>query len=629
MMEILKILLSLILGLNIIGFIIGLFFSEKEQQERPLALFSFSVVLLIGLILILLLILHIGHLFPSYSIFLFQLMHGFSIDLLWNTTTLIFLMTGNIITLLILYFSSYYMHRENGFKRFFNTLMFFYMAYNITVLSGNFTTLFIGWEYLGISSFLLIGFYRDRYLPVRNSVKVFSVYRIADIGLIVSMWALHHILHENVLFYNFRPSSYINNYVNNHYYTALAIGLGILVASAGKSALFPFSYWLPRAMEGPTASSAIFYGSLSVHMGVLLLLKTYYLWNQFYELRILMFLVGSITYFTANKSAKLQSSIKPQIGYSSIAQIGIMYIELSLGLYWLVLIHFVSNAFLRTYQLIVSPSVAAYLMRQQVYFSELIEKIQKHFIHYLPNRLKYTLFVLAHNEWYLDPLINTYLFGTIKKIGRVFQFINTKTFLLFVLPLFVLSFYIHQNKIHLPLHFSENIYAILLSFVAVILIIRAFAERYKVFLVLYLILFSELFIALAVSYNEKYDVLSFLIYLSGIIPGFLIALICLIYLKSKEERYFDLNKYYGHIYEHRWFGFVFLISILSIIGFPITPTFLGEDIITEHIHTHQVLLAFNFAIHFILTGITGIKMYARLFLGHHCKPYHEIAIKSA
>jgi NADH:ubiquinone oxidoreductase subunit 5 (subunit L)/multisubunit Na+/H+ antiporter MnhA subunit len=167
-MEILKILLSLILGLNIIGFIIGLFFSEKEQQERPLALFSFSVVLLIGLILILLLILHIGHLFPSYNIFLFQLMHGFSIDLLWNTTTLIFLMTGNIITLLILYFSSYYMHRENGFKRFFNTLMFFYMAYTITVLSGNFTTLFIGWEYLGISSFLLIGFYRDRYLPVRK-----------------------------------------------------------------------------------------------------------------------------------------------------------------------------------------------------------------------------------------------------------------------------------------------------------------------------------------------------------------------------------------------------------------------------------------------------------------------------
>jgi len=72
-----------------------------------------------------------------------------------------------------------------------------------------------------------------------------------------------------------------------------------------------------------------------------------------------------------------------------------------------------------------------------------------------------------------------------------------------------------------------------------------------------------------------------------------------------------------------------LLSKLSIIGFPITAKFLVEDIIIEHIHTHQVLLAFNFAIHFILTGITGIKMNARLFLGLHCKPYHDIAIKSA
>lgn len=99
-------------------------------------------------------------------------------------------------------------------------------------------------------------------------------------------------------------------------------------------------------------------------------------------------------------------------------------------------------------------------------------------------------------------------------------------------------------------------------------------------------------------------------------------------LRNQEPNYFDLNKYYGHVYEHRWLGFVFLVCILSLIGFPVSLTFMGEDIIINHIHPQQIILAAAFAIHFIFTGITGIKLYARLFLGQHCKFYHEKTIKA-
>jgi NADH:ubiquinone oxidoreductase subunit 5 (subunit L)/multisubunit Na+/H+ antiporter MnhA subunit len=630
--SIIRSLLLILLCINVISFFVSLLFPEKNpKREKQLAKFSFASVLLSGIITLLLLVFHIIHRFASCNIFLFTILekehYEFTINLLWNTTTLIFLFTGNIITLLILYFSRYYMYNEDGFKRFFNTLMFFYLAYNLVVLAGDFTTLFFGWEYLGLSSFLLIAFYRHRYLPSRNAVKIFSVYRFGDIGMLAAIWGLHHLIQKNILFYDIQNDSSLIQMMENHYYESIAIGIGLLIASIGKSALFPLSYWLPRAMEGPTASSAIFYGALSVHMGLLLLIRTFQIWEHFMVTKILVCIIGLITFFTGNLSAKIQSSIKAQIAYSSVAQIGVMYVELAFGWLWLVHLHFISNAFLRTYQLLVSPSMAAYIMRQQMYFSRLWN-VPKHFLEYLPSAWKYTLFSLAHNEWYLDYSVSTYVFGVIKSVGRWFRFINNKTIHFILLPLFVISFVIHEYKINTPF-LSEHLYSIILSFIAVILIIRAFSERSDPLLVLYLILFSELFIAISISYNERYDIEWLLFYLSGIFPGFITAWLCLTYLRTSEPLCFSLNKYYGHIYEYRRTGFIFLISILAMMGFPVTPTFLGEDIIIEHIHSHQFLLAFNFSTHFVLTGITGIKLYARLFLGPHCKTYHETALKSS
>jgi NADH-quinone oxidoreductase subunit L len=112
-------------------------------------------------------------------------------------------------------FSRYYLHREEGFKRFFNTMLLFYAGYNIIIFSGNFETLFIGWEFLGISSFLLIAFYRDRYLPVKNGLKVISVYRLSDICLLLAMWLSHHLWHSNIPFATFNDTALVSNTCSN------------------------------------------------------------------------------------------------------------------------------------------------------------------------------------------------------------------------------------------------------------------------------------------------------------------------------------------------------------------------------------------------------------------------------
>ena len=113
------------------------------------------------------------------------------VSLFWLASRFIniyqFALVGAILAFLIVMYSRVYMHRESGYKRFFNTILFFFLGYNVTIFSGNFETLFIGWEVLGISSFLLIAFYRERYLPVKNALKVFFVYRIGDVGLILAI----------------------------------------------------------------------------------------------------------------------------------------------------------------------------------------------------------------------------------------------------------------------------------------------------------------------------------------------------------------------------------------------------------------------------------------------------------
>jgi NADH:ubiquinone oxidoreductase subunit 5 (subunit L)/multisubunit Na+/H+ antiporter MnhA subunit len=368
--------------------------------------------------------------------------YRFFVDFTFDKISAVYLFVGSVIIFLVTIYSRYYLHREPGYKRYFNTILFFYLGYNIVVLSGNMETLFIGWEILGISSFLLIAFYRYRYLPVRNAVKVFSIYRLGDVGIILAMWANHHLWHQNITFSKLTMVELVDSHLQHHSNIGLFISLMVLVTAAAKSAQFPFSSWLPRAMEGPTPSSAIFYGSLSVHIGVFLLLRTYPFWEHQLIIKILIGVTGLITAIVANGIARVQSSVKSQIAYASITQIGLIFIEIAAGFENLALFHFAGNAFLRTYQLLVSPSAVSYLIREQFYN---FTPRPLTFEDSLPGRIENTFYMLCLKEWNMDSFMYRYLWTPWKWIGRKLEFLSVKLLVSIFVPVYLIGVYFAFN----------------------------------------------------------------------------------------------------------------------------------------------------------------------------------------
>lgn len=610
----------------IAGFVISIFIPGRKESIMSSVAFVTSALNLAaasGLI-----VLWLIHQQPTLSIKEAVIFHSesytFFIDFSFDKIAAVYLFTGALLTLMVITYSRVYLHRESGYKRFFNTILFFYIGYNTVVLSGNFETLFTGWEVLGISSFLLIAFYRDRYLPVKNAVKVFSIYRVGDVGLILAMWMSHHLWHENITFSKLANYGLVHTQLQTHTLIGVFISLMILVSAAVKSAQFPFSSWLPRAMEGPTPSSAIFYGSLSVHLGVFLLLRTFPFWEHQLSVRILIGAGGLLTSLTASGVVRVQSSIKSQIAYASIAQIGIMFIEVAAGFENLALIHFAGNAFLRTYQLLVSPSVVTYLIREQFYHFQPREySLEDSF----PKRLEYTLYMLCLKEWNLDSFMYHYLWNPLKRVGKRLEFFTVKRVILIFTPLYLAGLFLTYHKAMVPGNIQQ-VFTISFAVIALVMVLKSFAERKDAYLSWTLVNMSHFWVALAVSFNEQFRFDHIHLYLSGVATCGILGFLCLYRLQTIEHK-IDLDQFHGHSQKHQGIAFVFLLACLGVAGFPITPTFIGEDLIFTHVHEDQALLAFVIALSFIIDGLALIRIYARLFLGPHVKSVYDIAYRSS
>jgi NADH-quinone oxidoreductase subunit L len=619
-------LLLFFIALPFIGFVISLLLPERK--ETLISWIAFGTVFIQLITLLLFIVFWIINGAESLNLnegtILKTEHYEFFIDFYFDKISAVYLIIGALLTSMITTYSRYYLHREKGYKRFFNTVLFFFFGYNLAILSGNFETLFIGWEIIGISSFLLIAFYRERYLPVKNAFKVFSIYRIGDIGMILAMWASHHLFHENITFMKINNFELVNEHLQNHTLIGTFIALSLALAAAAKSAQIPFSSWLPRAMEGPTPSSAIFYGSLSVHLGVFLMLRTFPFWEHQTSMRIAIGLMGLTTSIMAAYMAKVQSSVKSQVAYSSISQIGLIFIEVALGLDTLALFHFAGNAFLRTYQLLVSPSVVSYMIREQFYNFQPKEREIKNT---LPKRLEYALYIWSLKEFNLEQFINLILWKPLKTLAKSLDFLNLKRLVFVFIPTFILGVFLYEFNESVPqiiLNFLPELFA----FIGLLFVFKAFSERKSPFVAWMLIVFNHFWIALAIVFNEKVNYSELVVYLSGIIVAGIVGYLALVKLKRIETET-NLNQYLGHVYEHPKFAFFFLLAALGVTGFPITSTFIGEDLIFSHIESHQIVLALFIALSFIVSGIAGIRIYTRLFLGPHVKTYHELPYKSS
>lgn len=512
-----------------------------------------------------------------------------------------------------------YMHRDAGYQRFFQTIFAFVFGLNIIVLSGSIDMLFAGWEVVGISSFLLIAFYRHRWQPVRNALRAYTIYRFCDVGLLMGAWMSHLLFHESQHFS--QMSGLFDNYVSNPVnYAALSLlSALIILAASGKSAQFPFCFWLPRAMEGPTPSSAIFYGALSIHLGVFLLLRTMPIWSFHYLTRLIVLTIGLLTVMIASLSERTQSNIKGQVAYASIAQVGFMFIELALGLETLALLHFMSNAFLRCYQLLVSPSIVAHLLRVEgaVNSDFYIKDQQK--LQYLPTSLRdvlpdvlqNTLYVFALQEGQLEILVRSLLWDPLKRLGAAMSRVSTWIKWLAAVALVIWLFIAVNNVSSVA-----GVYlSIPVSVLMVLVATSAFSQKHSPFKVWNSVAMSSFLAALAVWLMVPDAIFDELMFLSGIVPSWLLGLWVLSRL-LKNERFAETSFRYRAFAQTRpGLSLLLFISFLGMVGFPITPAFLGEDLLLSHASGQHPWFALGITIAFVVNGIALARMFLRLSMG--------------
>lgn len=329
-------------------------------------------------------------------------------------TTLAYFLCG-----LIAAFAANYMHREQGFQRFFVLLAIFLLGIVVASLAGSIETLFFGWELVGLSSALLVAFFHERPAPVRNGLRVWAVYRVADAAFLIAAAALHQFTGEGE-FARLTGGAGWPHGAMEHLPVAQAtfIGVLLLIAAAGKSALVPFSGWLPRAMEGPTPSSAVFYGALSIHLGAYLLLRISPVLDAVPALSWMVAALGLITAVMAAVSGRVQSDVKSALAFASLTQVGIIVFEIGLGLRYLPLFHIIGHACMRTLQLLRAPTL---LKDYQVLENALggsISNRARAIERLLSASTQLKLYRFGLERWYLDVLLDRWI---VLPIQRVFE----------------------------------------------------------------------------------------------------------------------------------------------------------------------------------------------------------------
>jgi NADH-quinone oxidoreductase subunit L len=315
-----------------------------------------------------------------------------------------FVLTGTIGA-----FASRYLHREPGYQRFFRLYAVFLLGMIVASLAGTIETLFLGWELVGLSSALLVAYFQERPSPVTNGQRVWSVYRVADASFLIAAVALHHLKGQGNFAVLVGQGAWPDGVAALTPGQSLVVGSLLLVAVAGKSALIPFSGWLPRAMEGPTPSSAVFYGALSVHLGTFLLLRVSPLLDMSAWLRAEVVAIGVASAIYAALATRVQTDVKSVLAFASLTQVGIITAEIGLGLRYVALAHMIGHACLRTLQIIRAPTLIHDYHTLENAIGHRLPRRREFGRRWVPDRIRLALYRLSLERGYLDAAIDEYV----------------------------------------------------------------------------------------------------------------------------------------------------------------------------------------------------------------------------
>ncbi|MBN7288116.1 MULTISPECIES: NADH-quinone oxidoreductase subunit L [Campylobacter] len=267
-----------------------------------------------------------------------RLNFGFTIDAVSATMMCV---VGVVSTIVHIY-SIGYMGKDDGFNRYFSYLGLFVFCMMFLVMSDNFVGLFIGWEGVGLCSWLLIGFWYQRSSANAAANEAFVMNRIADLGMLLGMFFIFKEFGSLKFSDVFADAPTVSHQALNFIAAFLFIG------AMGKSAQFPFHTWLANAMEGPTPVSALIHAATMVTAGVYLVVRANAIFAQAPEISTFIAYLGAFVAVFAASIALVHNDLKKIIAYSTLSQLGYMFVAAGLGAYWVALFHLMTHAFFKS-----------------------------------------------------------------------------------------------------------------------------------------------------------------------------------------------------------------------------------------------------------------------------------------
>lgn len=280
---------------------------------------------------------------------------GFDLQLDQLTVVMLLVVTG--VGFLIHIYSTGYMAHEGGYYRFFSYLNLFMFFMLILVLAANFVLLFVGWEGVGLCSYLLIGFSFLKKSASDAGKKAFIVNRIGDFGFMLGMFLLFRTFHTLDFGAVFAKTGELPADTMGQFGTLTIASLLLFVGATGKSAQIPLYVWLPDAMEGPTPVSALIHAATMVTAGVYVVARSHVLFTHAPAAMYVVAIVGCATAIFAATIGLVQSDIKKVLAYSTVSQLGYMFLACGVGAFGAGIFHLMTHAFFKALLFLSAGSV--------------------------------------------------------------------------------------------------------------------------------------------------------------------------------------------------------------------------------------------------------------------------------
>jgi NADH-quinone oxidoreductase subunit L len=274
-----------------------------------------------------------------------------------DSLSAIFMLVITGVGLCIFVFATGYMHDDPGFYRFFAYMGLFMFSMLVLVMGSNFVMMFVGWEGVGLCSYLLIGYYFNRAEAANASRKAFITNRIGDFGFILAIFGI---------IATFGTAQYTNVMPQAAAYAIEPLGhwgllswiaLGLMIGACGKSAQFPLHVWLPDAMAGPTPVSALIHAATMVTAGLYMLTRTNVIFQHSQTMMLVVAVIGAFTAIFAATIGITQNDIKKVLAYSTVSQLGFMFLACGVGAFTIGIFHVMTHAFFKALMFLGAGSV--------------------------------------------------------------------------------------------------------------------------------------------------------------------------------------------------------------------------------------------------------------------------------